>query len=209
MHGIWLVSYVVLWVLVVLLCVVAMSLMRLMGQMHQRLGPAPALVTEHGPEIGDSFADILARTEISEDGVLSFPRGRDSLLLFVAPGCPTCESLMWNLKAFQARRDPTVEIVLISTSANVEHNREFLENAGFESTCFLALPKLAQSLNLTVTPYAFWLDTEGVVQAKGLVNTMEHLDSLRNARALGFASINEYHQKVHLPSRRSEHNEKL
>ena len=41
-------------------------------------------------------------------------------------------------------------------------------------------------------PYAALLDQAGVLVAKGLVNSREHLESLLEAKRLGVASINEY-----------------
>jgi methylamine dehydrogenase accessory protein MauD len=41
-------------------------------------------------------------------------------------------------------------------------------------------------------PYAVLLDDRGIVRAKGLVNTMEHLESLVVAYEMGVASIQEY-----------------
>ena len=205
MQGAWLASYIALWATVIVLSCVVLSLMRLMGQMNDRLGPAPALVTEQGPEIGDSFADVLARSKVVEDGILSFPKSCDSLVFFVAPGCPTCETLLQNLRPFRTRRHPTVEVVVVSTSGNHEHNQDLVERTLLDKVPFLSLPKLAESVGIRSTPYAFWLDEDGLVRAKGVVNTMEHLESLRNARAVGFASINEYHQKVHLQQTGEQH----
>lgn len=205
MQGAWMASYIALWATVVVLSCVVLSLMRLLGQMNERLGPAPALVTEQGPEIGDSFADVLAQSRVVENGILSFPKSRDSLVFFVAPGCPTCEGLLRSVRLFQTRRDPAVEVVVVSTSGNYEHNQDLMQRALLDKVPFLSLPKLAQSLGIRSTPYAFWLDEDGLVRAKGVANTMEHLESLRNARAVGFASINEYHQKVHLQQTGEQH----
>ena len=198
MHGVWLVSYIALWLMLILVGGVVLSLMRLIGQMNDRLGPAPALATEQGPEIGDSFSEILARFDVVEHGLFGFPRKRDSLVLFVTPGCVSCENLLRSVRPFRATRDPDVEVAVISTSANQEDNRELIENTLSGTVPFIPLPKIARSIGIRSTPYAFWLDTDGVVRAKGLVNTLEHLESLRNARISGYATLKEYHDNVHL-----------
>ena len=41
-------------------------------------------------------------------------------------------------------------------------------------------------------PYAVLLDREGVVRAKGLVNSREHLESLLAAQEAGVASLQEF-----------------
>jgi methylamine dehydrogenase accessory protein MauD len=41
-------------------------------------------------------------------------------------------------------------------------------------------------------PYAVLIDEAGIVRAKGLVNSREHLESLLVAKETGYASIQEY-----------------
>ena len=41
-------------------------------------------------------------------------------------------------------------------------------------------------------PYAVLLDAEGIVRARGLVNSREHLESLFEARRHGVASVQDY-----------------
>jgi hypothetical protein len=172
--------------------------MRLMGQFHQRVGPAPAAVLPIGPAIGDSFADALASSNIEEGGILQFPKQGDSLLVFVSPGCTACEALPKALAAFQSNYVQDLDILLISTSGNKERNDEFLGLLGRVMLPFLPLPKLAESIGITGTPYSLWLDPGGTIVAKGLTSNLEHLQSLQNARMLGVSSINDYHRKVNL-----------
>ena len=47
-------------------------------------------------------------------------------------------------------------------------------------------------------PYAVLVDEEGVVRAKGLVNTREHLESIVAAKQLNIASIQEYLKTRHV-----------
>ena len=44
-------------------------------------------------------------------------------------------------------------------------------------------------------PYAVLIDETGVIRAKGLINTREHLESLIQAKEMGIASIQEYLHK--------------
>jgi methylamine dehydrogenase accessory protein MauD len=195
--GFWLVSYLALWILVVGLAVVVLSLMRMIGQMHQRLGPAPALVTDHGPEIGDALPELIAGARLVDDAVLRFPRRKDSLLIFVSPTCPTCESVARTLKPFAAREAERLEVVMISSSRDDKRNAHLRAAAAGSGVAFLQEDRLGERLKLSVTPYALWLDSDGVVRAKGLVNNIEHLDSLSHARSLGVASLDEYQRKSH------------
>lgn len=46
-------------------------------------------------------------------------------------------------------------------------------------------------------PYAVLIDDEGVVRAKGLVNTREHLESIVAAKQMQVASLQEYLKAHH------------
>src|SRR3712207_8950825 len=55
MSGWWLVSYVVLWALVVVLGVMVVALARQIGTLHLRLGPRGALeMDDEGPPLGEA-----------------------------------------------------------------------------------------------------------------------------------------------------------
>jgi methylamine dehydrogenase accessory protein MauD len=195
MQTAWLISHLALWVMIILLCAVVLSLMRAMGRMQQRLGPAPALmVTQSGPKIGDSLIDLLRDARIGENGALGFPKKRDTLMVFISPGCPACEILYPGLNRFRIDHSE-VDVVLISSSDNKQHNRVLSQDGNLKSLPFLALPQLTPVLSIASTPYSIWVDSEGTVRAKGLTATLEHLESLWNARQLGVASINDYHRK--------------
>ena len=39
-------------------------------------------------------------------------------------------------------------------------------------------PSLARALHIAITPFGLWVDRAGVTRGKGIVNHIEHLDSL-------------------------------
>ena len=41
-------------------------------------------------------------------------------------------------------------------------------------------------------PFAALIDSQGILRARGIVNSREHLESLFEAKRLGFASIQDY-----------------
>ena len=45
---------------------------------------------------------------------------------------------------------------------------------------------------IALRPFAALLDERGVLRARGLVNSREHLESLFEARRIGVASLQEY-----------------
>jgi len=46
-------------------------------------------------------------------------------------------------------------------------------------------------------PYAVLIDEAGVIRAKGLINTREHLESLVEAKRMGVPSIQQYLKAAH------------
>jgi methylamine dehydrogenase accessory protein MauD len=46
-------------------------------------------------------------------------------------------------------------------------------------------------------PYAVLIDGQGVIRAKGLVNTREHLESLIEAKSMNYASLQDYLEENH------------
>jgi len=44
-------------------------------------------------------------------------------------------------------------------------------------------------------PYAVLIDEKGTLQAMGIVNSREHIESLFNVKETGYASLQEYMQK--------------
>lgn len=196
MRGIWLISYIVLWLLVIGLAVMSLSLLRLVGSLHQRVGPAGALVTDNGPAIGQALSEILESEGIVDHTVLSFPKPRDTLVIFVSPNCPACVELLRSLIPFKIRHGERLEVVLVSTSAEADLHSELSRKAAQARLPYLSLPKLALAVRIGGTPFGLWLDEEGVVHAKGIVNHTEHLESLKNARESGFVSLQEYLDSV-------------
>ena len=63
---------------------------------------------------------------------------------------------------------------------------------GLERDTYVLSTPLVLAWQVGRLPYAVLLDAEGVVRARGLVNTREHLESLFEARDHGVASLQEY-----------------
>lgn len=109
-------------------------------------------------------------------------RGKPSVLLFWNPSCGFCQSMLPELKAWEARRtqhDP--EIVLVSTGS-VEANQGY----GLKNTILLDdSATVMQLFNANGTPTGVLLDKDGRVMsdvAVGSVAVLELASSLRPGR---------------------------
>ena len=57
---------------------------------------------------------------------------------------------------------------------------------------YLFGPEVGMAFQVGKLPYAVLIDREGVIRAKGLVNSREHLESLAVAEETGYGSIQAY-----------------
>src|SRR5437867_5610536 len=188
-----LVSNVVLWVTVVLLAGVVAALVRQIGVLYERVAPAGALMMGRGPAVGDASpvvrAEDLAGSARDVGGAR--PDGRSTLLFFLSPTCPVCKTLLPVLRSIARAEATWLDVVLAGDGPREEHGA-FVAQHHLERFPYVLSPTLGISYQVGKLPYAVLLDGAGVVLAKGLVNTREHLESLFEARDRGVASIQDF-----------------
>ena len=63
---------------------------------------------------------------------------------------------------------------------------------GIDAQRFINGPEIGLAYRVDKLPYAVLLDSEGLISAKGLVNSREHLESLIIAKESGFATLQSY-----------------
>jgi methylamine dehydrogenase accessory protein MauD len=177
MDGWWTASYVVLWCLVVVLCVVVIALARQIGTLHLRLGPRGALeVDDEGPPLGEAPA-ILDGTDSNGESVTIGGPGRGQFLLFVSPTCKVCDEVLPALPvvAEAARLEP---LIVTDGTAGLQLLLDKRAPAPV-----VAAPEATRSYMIPGTPYAVVLDVRGVVRAKGTVNNLEQMEGLADTAA--------------------------
>ena len=173
MEGWWAASYVVLWLLVVVLCVVVVGLARQVGTLHLRLGPRGALEAEdEGPPLGTTL-EPLETDDLAGRPVTIAAAGESQLLLFVSPGCPLCEQVMPAVPALAGEQLSTYVVSDADASGTVR----MLAGRRMAAPV-VAGPDISRSLDVPGTPYAVVLDEAGVVRAKGTVNNLEQVEGL-------------------------------
>jgi methylamine dehydrogenase accessory protein MauD len=84
-----------------------------------------------------------------------------------------------------------LDVVLASDGPRAEHEPFVVRHALGAFPYVLSAP-LGVAYRVGKLPYAVLLDGAGVVRAKGLVNTREHLESLFEAHERGVASIQDF-----------------
>ncbi|MDQ3928734.1 MAG: TlpA family protein disulfide reductase [Chloroflexota bacterium] len=177
MEGIWLVSYIVLWLVVLVLLVLVILLYRQLGIMY--LGSAEG-VSRDGLDLGAQAPDFALTDQY---GNLQRPadyRGRPLLLLFGSPNCGPCKVLLPELHAW-ASDHPHVGVLWLNLASREENLRYAKEmGATLPMPAHTPADGVVEHFKVRVTPFLFFLDEQGIVRAKGLANSREALDLYYN-----------------------------
>jgi len=187
------VSNAILWVAVVALAGVVAALARQLGVLYERVAPAGALMLGRGPVVGEAapavrVEDLAGRArEVGGPGA----DGRSTLLFFLSPTCPVCKELLPALRSAAHAESGWLDVVLASDGPREEH-AVFVRAERLEAFPYVLSPALGIAYQVGKLPYAVLLDGAGIVRAKGLVNTREHLESLFEAKERGVVSIQEF-----------------
>jgi methylamine dehydrogenase accessory protein MauD len=187
------ISNVVLWIVVLALLAVVLALTRQVGVLHERIAPAGALMINRGLTVGEPVP-VIDVTDLNGQALKLGAASRDglsTLILFVSPTCPVCESLLPVLQSSRKQEKSWLAIVLASDGDPATH-REFVRAHGLLDFPYVVSAPLGMSYQVSRLPFAALVDATGTLRARGLVNSREHLESLFEAQRLGVASLQEY-----------------
>jgi len=185
-------SQITLWIGLLTLGVVCIALARQIGVLHQRIAPAGALSLPQPLKLGDLTPEMqLSALDGSTVKIGGVRGGRSQLLLFLAPGCAICESLLPAVRSAQGAERSWLDIVLASDGELAQHEA-FVRNKGLTKFPFVLSEHLGRSYGVAKLPYAVLIDEAGKLSSTGLVNTREHLESLFIAKETGVSSIQQF-----------------
>jgi len=188
-----LVSNALLWVAVLCLAGLVVALLRQIGVLHERIAPAGALLGREGPRPGEP-APRLALVDWNGQALTlggDDPESRGTLLFFVSPTCPVCKALLPTVTAVCRDEEPALRVVVASDGRREEHV-DFVGAHGLDRGHYVLSTELGLAYQVGRLPYAVLIDERGVVRARGLVNSREHLESLFEARDREVASVQEF-----------------
>ena len=172
-------TYLVLWALFLLQSFVILLLLRQVGVLHLRIGPAGARVLPVGPEIGQpitpfSLVDMDNRYQAIQ---ISDSMSKDVMLIFVTPGCANCASLMAALKPL-VRQSKDATVWAIVGFGGIDNCRSFRTTQSLNFLLFAYDPPARKQYRVNLSPYAVRIRKDGLTISKGLVNQIEHLESV-------------------------------
>lgn len=165
-----LLSYGVLWALVVFNSVLLIATLRSLGLVLTRLPQHGALVIQDvGPRVGQSIAVPEGQR------VFSDPKVARMLIVFLSTGCSLCRTIAPSLGSL---RQPDVQ-PLVLIRGDGDERGSLLRLLGPGAEAFTRPDDSAgTALGINITPFALVVDRTQTVIAKGLVNTLEQLESL-------------------------------
>jgi methylamine dehydrogenase accessory protein MauD len=187
------ISVIVLWIVVLSLLAVVLALTRQLGVLHERIAPVGALMLNRGLAVGEPAPEVDVVDLGGANLRLGVPRtdGKSTLLLFVSPTCPVCKSLLPIVKSSGKDERDWLNIILAS-DGNLEEHRDYVRTNGLDGVPYVLSAPLGMTYQVSRLPFAALLDEAGILRARGLVNSREHLESLFEAKRLGVASLQDY-----------------
>ncbi|MCQ9155783.1 thioredoxin domain-containing protein [Acidomonas methanolica] len=167
---------------------VMLMLRRRLRAFGRRVIPAGALTTSGGPPRGAALGTLTANALDGRARTLaSWPA--PLLLLFVSDSCPISRKLIPIARTLARAEKLTL---VLAGEEEAGRQERFAARVGQPKDTFLNDGELGRILGVDKLPYAFLLDTEGTLVARGLVNSREHLESLVISGELKVASLQSY-----------------
>ena len=190
-------SNIVLWIALIVLTVIVFALVRQIGVLYERVAPAGALSINQQLKVGQTAPELdVINLKNQQTLHIAGPSTAQKcqLLFFVSPTCPICKSLIGIAKSIAREESQWVDLVFASDGSEDEIG-QFMEAQGLTQSNFVNSDLLGKSYGVAKLPYAVLIDEAGTLQAMGIVNSREHIESLFNVKETGYASLQEYMQK--------------
>jgi methylamine dehydrogenase accessory protein MauD len=194
MDGTLMVSYVILWVLVIVLSLLVVALARQVGVLHERVAPAGALMPISGPKAGE-MTEVMSLTDLTGQALAiggADEKGFATLILFISPTCPVCKSLVPTARSLASHEGKRMRLVFASDGDKIEQHVAYVRDLDIEDYPYIVSEPLGLAYAVSKLPFAVLIGSDGALESKGLVNTREHLESLVESMDSGVASLQDY-----------------
>lgn len=177
MNDLWLLSHLLLWIGVVGEGILIVVLMRQVGSLILRVGSVTALDAGVGPAVGDPAPWIpdVAESEVDHREL--------TLITFVSTSCGACDELVPALNAVHRDYADRAAVVVVAQEADTQVQQ--WKRGQHLRTPTISSDDAFAKYSVRGTPYAFVLDSDNRVAARGGVNHIEHLEALLRECGLG------------------------
>ncbi len=186
-------SNLISWALILALAMTVLALARQIGVLHERIKPVGALSFAKVIKAGDTAPQFVLPSLNGGSITLGAQAQKSTLLFFLSPTCPVCKTLLPLLKSVQQSEQSWLQLVLASDGTETEH-QVFIQQQKLDGLPYLLSRDVGIAYQIGKLPYAVLISREGRVTSHGLINNREHLESLFEASALGFATAQDLQQ---------------
>ena len=163
------ISMVLLWIAVLFLAFLLLGTLRGFGvlswKLEQMQAITPRRIGREGLILGSKAPDFTLPGPSKEVSLHDYA-GRKVLLVFTQNGCGPCNGILADLKRTQEKGEAQVLVV----------------NEGEPGEKSAAFPVLSQEdwsvskrYSVLATPFAFYIDEQGMIRGKGVINSKEHI----------------------------------
>lgn len=189
-------SNAILWLAVIVLSLMVYALIRQVGILYERVAPAGALAINKTISVGEQSPVLKVKNEINsaELTIGAADSNKSQLVFFASPTCPVCKTLLPIAKSAAKAEKAWLDLIVATDAESAELAR-YIEDQSLAANTVVNSELLGKSFGVSKLPYAVLIDEQGVVRGMGIVNSREHLESLFNAKELGYASLQDYIQK--------------
>jgi len=184
MSAVFVMTYVLLWAIVLLLAFAVLVLARQVGIIHLRIPNTGAATTPGGLIIGEPAPPFAVDSIDGTSVTIGSARERAQLLVFVSPACGACERLVPAINSVARSQSRTLETLVVNGHGDRDRARQFAKATKLGKVPMIASQEIFGEFDIKGTPYAIYLDEEGVVRAKGVVNTLAQVEGLIEAGRL-------------------------
>ncbi len=180
-NDLFLVSYVVLWCLVVLLFIAMFLIYRYLGDF---LTDPSKFRKSEGPAMSKKAPELLFLTGEETNVRLGSHSEHPTIVMLVAEGCSACETRMPYMQAFAAKFEAEVRTVIVfeGNEDGFLRYREALSSVA--AVVFDKRYSLRKAWKISTTPFAVRLDENGTVTGKSILTSnkvLEHFYVIRKS----------------------------
>jgi len=180
-------SNVALWIVVLIQVAIIFALARQIGILFERVTPVGAMISDSGPELGAAVPQMTLPNLNGEAFALGGAEGRSQLVFFLSTTCPICKALLPSLKSIREDEKGWLDVALASDGREDLH-RNLIAKEHLGAFPYTLSSELGMTFKVSKLPFAVLIGPDGKVQAKGLVNSREQLESLFTAKETGIPS---------------------
>ncbi|MFT8515825.1 MAG: methylamine dehydrogenase [Acetobacter persici] len=178
-----------LWGILLLTAAVSLLLLRQIKALYRKIAPLGALapVSPATNTLPPQHLSTMDGQSVTIGGY--HQNGRQKMMLFVYGSCPVSQKMISITRDFCGRENLDL---LFCGDDTPQAQQAALLTLGLTQSEMVNSATLGRLLGVDRVPFAVLLAPDGAVEARGLVNNREHLESLLSVRATGYSSIQSF-----------------